>query len=40
MKKIDILMKPLKLKDINSKYVSWFADSEVTEYLEAKNISI
>ncbi|PPR15617.1 MAG: hypothetical protein CFH33_01346 [Alphaproteobacteria bacterium MarineAlpha9_Bin3] len=40
MKKLDIYMRPLTLKDINSKYVSWFADSEVTEYLEAKNISI
>ena len=40
MKKVDIYIRPLKLKDINSKYVSWFADLEVTEYLEAKNISI
>jgi [ribosomal protein S5]-alanine N-acetyltransferase len=40
MKKIDILIRPLKLKDINSSYIAWFNDMEVTKYLDAKNISV
>ncbi len=40
MDKIDILLRPLKLKDINSRYIAWFSDTEVTKYLDARNISI
>ena len=37
---IDITIRPLKLEDINKNYISWFRDNKVTEYLEARNISI
>ena len=40
MKGIDLIIRPLSLKDINSNYVSWFSDNVVTKYLDAKNISI
>ena len=36
----DIIIRPLKLEDINKNYISWFRDNKVTEYLEARNISI
>jgi len=40
MDNINLLIRPLKLKDINKNYISWFSDRKVTEYLEARNISI
>ena len=40
MKGIDLIIRPLSLKDINSNYISWFSDNVVTKYLDAKNISI
>ena len=40
MDSIDIIIRPLKLEDINKNYISWFRDNKVTEYLEARNISI
>ena len=40
MKNIDIIIRPLRLKDINNKYISWFADVKVTKYLDARNISV
>lgn len=40
MQKIDILIRPLRLSDINKNYIDWFSDIEVTKFLEARNISI
>ena len=40
MNNFDILISPLRLRDINKNYISWFSDIKVTEYLEARNISI
>ena len=40
MNDINIIIRPLKLEDINKNYISWFRDNKVTEYLEARNISI
>jgi len=40
MKSIGIIIRPLRLIDINKNYISWFSDLKVTEYLEAKNITI
>jgi hypothetical protein len=40
MNYIDIIIRPLKLEDINNNYIYWFRDNKVTEYLEARNISI
>jgi len=40
MNDFDILIRPLKLRDINKNYISWFSDIKVTEYLKARNIFI
>jgi len=40
MNSINFLIRPLKIRDINNNYISWFSDEKVTEYLEARNISI
>jgi len=40
MDKIEIYTRPLTLKDINSKYISWFQNPKVTKFLDAKNITI
>ena len=36
----DIFLRPLVDSDINKRYISWFADPEVTRFLEARNIAI
>lgn len=35
-----IILRNLKAKDINERYISWFKDHEVTRFLEASNITI
>ena len=40
MEKNDIYIRPLRLEDINAKYISWFNNHNVTKFLDAKNISI
>tara|TARA_Y100001936_G_C16079771_1_gene676801 strand:- start:1949 stop:2539 length:591 start_codon:yes stop_codon:yes gene_type:complete len=40
MEKNDIYIRPLRLDDINAKYISWFNNNNVTKFLDAKNISI
>ena len=34
-----IYLRPLEKKDINDRYISWFTDSEVIKFLEARNIT-
>lgn len=34
-----VFLRPLEEDDITERYVSWFADPEVTRFLEARNIS-
>ena len=34
-----IFLRPLRDEDIDDRYVSWFRDPRVTQYLKAKNIS-
>jgi len=36
----DILLRPLRESDINSRYISWFEDPAVTRFLEVRNINI
>ena len=36
----DIYIRPLKVSDINIRYINWFSDLNVTEFLEARNITI
>ena len=36
----DIYIRPLKVSDINIRYINWFSDPNVTEFLEARNITI
>ena len=36
----DIFLRPLVASDINNRYISWFADPEVTRFLDARNIAI
>ena len=35
-----IILRNLKVEDINERYISWFKDYEVTRFLEASNITI
>ncbi len=35
----DIFLKELRVEDINNSYLGWFKDEQVTEFLDAKNIS-
>ena len=35
----NIYLRPLEKIDINERYISWFADEEVTKFLKARNIS-
>lgn len=34
-----VYLRPLLVEDFTDRYLSWFRDPEVTQYLEAKNIS-
>ena len=36
----DLYIRQLKFSDINNRYIKWFSDNDVTEFLEARNISI
>ena len=36
----DLYIRQLKVSDINNRYIKWFSDDDVTEFLEARNISI
>ena len=36
----DIYIRKLEVSDINSRYIKWFSDSNVTEFLDARNINI
>jgi ribosomal-protein-alanine N-acetyltransferase len=35
-----MFLRPMSESDINSEYVSWFADQEVTSFLNARNINL
>ena len=35
----NIYLRPLEKKDINKRYISWFADKKVTKFLESRNIT-
>ena len=34
-----VILRPLEENDITDRYISWFADKEVTRFLESRNIT-
>ena len=37
IKKVDLKLKELRLKDVNSKYINWFKDNLVTKFSSTQN---
>ena len=38
-KKKDIFLRPIIKSDINDRYLSWFEDKEVTNFLNSRNLT-